>query len=320
MTRENGKDPMSTTSIPPRPFGAVGTALVTPFTAEGELDLDAAQRMVEHVVACGNDQLVVAGTTGEAPTLSTAEKLALVRAVREAAGPSVSVIAGVGTYDTAHSLELVRAHEGTGADGLLVVTPYYSKPSQEGILAHTRAIADASELPIMLYDIPGRAGVALQRETILRLAEHERIVALKDAKADLQEATLVMAETGLAYYSGEDALNLPWLAIGAAGIVSVVGQVAGELEVALVRAVDASDLAEARRLHIALAPLVEAIMTRMPGAVAAKTALHLQGVLPNAVMRPPHADATQEQARALAAALEAADGITPLDPSRRIPA
>lgn len=317
MTAASGKEPMTSIETPHRPFRAVGTALITPFTPDGALDLDAAQHLAAHAVATGNDLLVVVGTTGEAPTLSTREKVDLVRATREAAGPDVDVVAGVGTYDTAHSLELVRAHEGTGIDGLLVVTPYYSKPSQEGIIAHTRAIADATDLPIMLYDIPGRSGVPLHRDTIERLAEHERIVALKDAKGDLLEASLIMRSTGLAYYSGEDALNLPWLATGAAGIVSVVGQVAGQLEAELIRAVDASDLPSARRAHSELAPLVEAIMTRMPGAVAAKAALQLQGVIPSAAVRLPQAPATPAQVRELAAALDAAPGITPVDHSRR---
>lgn len=315
LTEEAMTAPIARTD---RPFGAVGTALVTPFTEDASaIDLDAAQRLAVHAVDRGNDMLVLNGTTGESPTTSDAEKIALVRAVREAVGPKTTLVAGVGSNDTAHSVQLARAHADLRVDGLLVVTPYYSKPSQAGIIAHTRAIADATELPIMLYDIPGRSGVPLQADTIRALAEHPRITALKDAKGDLQEATVLMGETGLAYYSGEDALNLPWLAIGAAGMVSVVGQVAGELEAALARAVDRGDLDTARSVHHALAPLVEAIMTRMPGAVAAKAALMLQGVLPHAVMRAPQMAADGQQLDALAAALEAADGITPLDPSWR---
>lgn len=316
----NAPDPGSESTMthqPQRPFGAVGTALVTPFTADGaDLDLDAAQALAAHAVERGNDLLVVNGTTGESPTTSDAEKIALVRAVREAA-PSATVVAGVGSNDTAHSVDLARAHADLGIQGLLVVTPYYSKPAQAGIIAHTRAIADATDLPIMLYDIPGRSSVPLHADTIRALAEHDRIVALKDAKGDLQEATMLMAEIGLAYYSGEDALNLPWLSIGAVGMVSVVGQVAGELEAALVRAVDRGDLETARTVHHRLAPLVEAIMTRMPGAVAAKAALMLQGVLPHAVMRLPQVEADEQQLAQLAAALDAADGITPIHPSRR---
>lgn len=303
---------------PARPFGAVGTAMVTPFTEDGSaLDLDAAAALAVHLVEHGNDQLVVSGTTGESPTVSDAEKIELVRVVREAVGPEVCVVAGVGSNDTRHSIELVRAHADLGVDGVLVVSPYYSKPSQAGILAHVRAVADATDLPVMLYDIPGRTGVPFSRDTLLALGEHERIVAVKDAKGDLLEASLVMAQTGLAYYSGEDALNLPWLAIGAAGIVSVVGQVAGDLERTMVDAVDRGDLAAARAANASLAPLVEAIMTRLPGLVAAKHALHLQGVLPHAALRGPHVPADDDEVRALAAALGAAVGIPPLDPSRR---
>lgn len=290
-----------------RPFGAVGTAMVTPLTEDGlGVDLDAAQALAAHVVAHGNDMIVVSGTTGESPTLSDQEKVDLARAVREAVGPEVSVLAGVGSYDTAHSVELARAHADLGLDGLLVVTPYYSKPGQAGVIAHTEAIADATDLPIMLYDIPGRTGTALETDTLLRLGEHERILAVKDAKADLQQAAVVMERSDLVYYSGEDALNLPWLSIGAAGMVSVVGQVAGDLERAMVEAMDRSDVAAALDAHRRLIPLVEAIMTRIPGAVAAKTALHLQGVLPNATVRGPLVAADAEQQRELSAALDAA--------------
>lgn len=303
----------STDPRPARPFGAVGTAMVTPFTEDGhEVDLDDAARLAAHLVEHGHDLIVVSGTTGESPTLSDREKLDLARAVRAAVGEDVRVVAGVGTYDTAHSVDLAREHARLGLDGLLVVTPYYSKPSQAGVIAHTTAIADATDLPVMLYDIPGRSGIPLAYETLLRLGEHERILAVKDAKADLQQATLVMAQSDLAYYSGEDALNLAWLALGAAGLVSVVSHAATELEVALVQAVDAGDLPRAREISAALAPLVEAIMTRMPGVVAAKTALMLQGVLPHAAVRLPLVPAAPEEIDALAAALAAAEGIAPL--------
>ena len=297
----------STDQSPARPFGAVGTAMVTPLTEDGHaVDLDAAQQLARHVVEHGHDMIVVSGTTGEAPTLTDVEKLDLARAVREAVGPEITVIAGVGTYDTAHSIDLAREHAKLGVDGLLVVTPYYSKPSQAGVIAHTTAVADSADLPVMLYDIPGRSGIPLAYETILRLGENPRILAVKDAKGDLQQASRVMERTDLAYYSGEDALNLPWLSIGAAGIVSVVSQVSGDVEKAMIEAVDRSDLVAARAAHHRLVPVVEAIMGHMPGAVAAKAALHLQGVLPHAAMRGPHVPADQDQVRALAAALEAA--------------
>lgn len=200
---------MAPISTPQTPFGRVLTAMVTPFTADGALDLDGAQRLATHLVDAGNDGLVVNGTTGESPTTSDAEKNDLVRAVREAVGDRAHVIAGVGTNDTRHSLELARAAEQAGAHGLLAVTPYYNKPPQEGLLRHFTAIADSTELPVMLYDIPGRSGVPINTETIVRLAEHPRIVANKDAKGDLGRASWAIARSGLAWYSGDDMLNLP---------------------------------------------------------------------------------------------------------------
>ena len=297
-----GTDPRSA-----RPFGAVGTAMVTPLTEDGHnVDLDTAQRLAAHLVANGHDMIVVSGTTGEAPTLTDVEKFELAKAVREAVGPEITVVAGVGTYDTAHSIDLAREHAKLGIDGLLVVTPYYSKPSQAGVIAHTTAVADSTDLPVMLYDIPGRSGIPLTYETLLRLGENPRIVAVKDAKGDLHQASRVMAATDLVYYCGEDALNLPWLSIGAAGIVSVVSQVSGELEKAMIEAVDRSDLPAAREANRRLVPLVEAIMAHMPGAVAAKAALHLQGVLPHAAMRGPHVAADADQLRMLTAVLDSA--------------
>lgn len=298
---------------PAGPFGTVGTAMVTPFTRDGAaVDFDAAQRVAAHLVSRGSDMLVLSGTTGEAPTLADAEKVALVRAVREAVGDDITVLSGVGSNETYFNIQLARAHAELPVDGLMVVTPYYSKPSQEGIIAHTTAIADATDLPVLLYDIPGRSSVPLATDTLLALSEHERIVAVKDAKGDMLQAALVMAQTDLAYYSGEDAVNLPWLAMGASGVISVVGHAAPELEARLVRTMACGDLAGARAANAALAPLVQAVMTRMPGAVAAKCALMLQGVLPHAAVRLPLVTATPAQLELLAAALAAADGIPPL--------
>ena len=216
---------MAPTSTPQTPFGRVLTAMVTPFTADGALDLDGAQRLAAHLVDAGNDGLVVNGTTGESPTTGDAEKAQLVRAVVDAVGDRAFVVAGAGTNDTRHSLELARAAQDAGAHGLLAVTPYYSKPPQEGLLRHFTAIADATELPVMLYDIPGRSGVPINTETMVRLAEHPRIVANKDAKGDLGRASWAIARSGLAWYSGDDMLNLPLLSVGAVGFVSVVGHV-----------------------------------------------------------------------------------------------
>ena len=196
---------------PGRPFGTVLTAMVTPFTATGELDVNATGLLAERLVNEGNDGIVVNGTTGESPTTSDAEKELILRAVVDAVGDRATVVAGVGTYDTAHSVKLAKAAEKAGAHGALVVTPYYSRPQQDGLLAHFAAVADASDLPVILYDIPPRAVVAIAPETLLRLAEHPRITAVKDAKGDLYAGSQVMGGSDLAYYSGDDPLNLPWL-------------------------------------------------------------------------------------------------------------
>jgi 4-hydroxy-tetrahydrodipicolinate synthase len=294
---------MAPTSSARAPFGRVLTAMVTPMTADGELDVDATQRLAEHLVDRGNDGLVISGTTGESPTTSDEEKERLLRAVVEAVGERAHVVAGVGTYDTAHSIELARQAEKVGVTGLLVVTPFYSKPPQAGLVEHFRRVADATGLPVMLYDIPGRSGVAIATETMLRVAEHDRIAAVKDAKGDLHETAKVLAATDLAYYSGEDALNLPLLALGAVGVVSVVGHVCTAEYAAMIRAVDSGDLAEARRINAAVLPAVRGIMTRTQGAIMAKAALELLGVIPSRATRLPLVDATDEQMQLLRADL-----------------
>jgi len=279
----------------PAPFGRMLTAMVTPMSADGGIDYAAVQRLAAHLVDAGNDGLVISGTTGESPTTSDAEKEQLVRVVHEAVGDRAHIVAGAGTNDTAHSVEQARLAEKAGATGLLVVTPYYSKPPQAGLLEHFRRVADTTELPVMVYDIPGRSGVPVATETLLRLSEHDRIVAVKDAKGDLFETTRVLAESDLSYYSGEDALNLPLLAIGAVGMVSVVGHVCTEQYTAMVRAVDAGDLAEARRINAAVVPAIRGIMTRTQGAIMAKAALQLLGVLSDRTMRPPLVAATDDE-------------------------
>jgi 4-hydroxy-tetrahydrodipicolinate synthase len=285
--------------LPTRPFGTLLTAMVTPFTADGTVDLDAAQRLAAHLVERGNDGLVVSGTTGESPTTSDAEKEALLRAVVEAVGDRATVVAGVGTYDTTHSVELAEHAAKAGAHGLLVVTPYYSKPPTEGLVQHFTAVADATELPVMLYDIPPRSAVRIGTPALLRLAEHPRIVAVKDATGDLFAGSEVMAGSGLAYYCGDDALNLAWLGHGAAGLVSVVAHVAAREYAAMVQAVDAGDLPAARRLHTRLIPAVRAIMTRTQGAITSKAALQLQGVLEHRTMRLPLVAATDDEVEQL---------------------
>ncbi|MBT2385252.1 4-hydroxy-tetrahydrodipicolinate synthase [Streptomyces sp. ISL-11] len=288
---------MAPTSTPQTPFGRVLTAMVTPFTAEGALDLDGAQRLAAHLVESGNDGLVVNGTTGESPTTSDAEKAQLVRAVVEAVGDRAHVVAGAGTNDTRHSVELARAAEKAGAHGLLAVTPYYNKPPQEGLLRHFTAIADATGLPVMLYDIPGRSGVPINTETIVRLAEHPRIVANKDAKGDLGRASWAIARSRLAWYSGDDMLNLPLLSVGAVGFVSVVGHlVAPELR-ALLSAHLAGDVTKATEIHQQLLPVFTG-MFRTQGVITTKAALALKG-LPAGPLRLPLVELSPEETEQL---------------------
>jgi 4-hydroxy-tetrahydrodipicolinate synthase len=289
--------------LPARPFGAVLAAMVTPFDAHGGLDLDAAQVLAAHLVERGHDGLVISGTTGEAPTTTDAEKEALLRAVVEAVGDRARIVAGVGTNDTAHSVELARQAAKTGVHGLLAVTPYYSKPPAEGVRAHFTALADATDLPLMVYDIPGRSAVRIGTPNLLRLAEHPRIVAVKEATGDLFAGSAVMAVTDLAYYSGDDALNLAWLAHGAAGVVSVVSHVAGLEYAQMVRAIDEGDLGVARAVHARLVPAVTGIMTRTQGAIMTKAALQLLGVLQNRAMRLPLVPATDAEVDQLRADL-----------------
>jgi 4-hydroxy-tetrahydrodipicolinate synthase len=270
------------------------------------VDLAAAAELAAHLVDAGNDGLVISGTTGESPTTSDEEQDALLRAVIEAVGDRAHVVAGVGTNNTAHTLELARHAEKAGAAGLLVVTPYYSKPPQSGLAQHFRLVADATELPVMLYDIPGRSVVPIQTETLIALAEHPRIVAVKDAKGDPFATTRVMAATDLAIYCGDDANALPWFAMGAVGLVGVASHVCSNQYVEMIAAVDAGDLVSARRINAAVVPAVQGMMTITQGAIAAKAALQLLGVLAQRTTRPPLIDATDEEISTLRTFLKAA--------------
>ncbi|MGP4113826.1 4-hydroxy-tetrahydrodipicolinate synthase [Streptomyces sp. 4N509B] len=271
------------------PLGRRAAAMITPFTADGALDVEGAQRLAVHLTDRGGcDALVVSGTTGESPTTTDAEKATLVRAVVEAVGERASVIAGVGTNDTRHSLALARSAEAAGADGLLVVTPYYSRPSQEGIVHHLRTVADATGLPMLLYDVPARtgSGTALSADSLRRLAEHPRVVGVKDSAYDLMKSGRVLADTDLVYYSGADETNLPLFAIGARAYVSTVANVAAPQVRSVLDAFEAGDHATAARRHRALLPLVEAVMTVVPGVVAVK-ALFAAAGLPGGGVRGP---------------------------------
>jgi 4-hydroxy-tetrahydrodipicolinate synthase len=303
MTMLDGPSGMTSPRTPEAPFGRVLTAMVTPFTADGALDTAAAQRLATYLVDNGNDGLVLSGTTGESPTTTDDEAGRLLQAVVEAVGERARVVAGVGTNDTQHSVGLARQAEKLGADGLLLVTPYYSKPPQAGLVDHFTTVCDASGLPTMLYDIPGRTGVKIATDTLLRLSEHDQIVAVKDAAGDLFAGSWVMARTDLAFYSGDDALNLAWLTHGAAGVVSVVGHVASRRYASMVRAVDAGDLVTARAIHRELLPAVRGMMTRTQGAITAKAAMQLLGILEHRTMRPPLPAATDDEIALLRADL-----------------
>ena len=269
--------------------------MVSPMNPDGSLDLAGAQALAVHLMDNGHDGLVVNGTTGESPTTTDAEKIDLVRAVVEAVGQRAHIIAGAGSNNTAHSVESARAAAKAGAHGLLVVTPYYSKPPQEGVLAHFTAVADATDLPVMVYDIPGRTGTPIHTQTLLRLAAHPRIVAVKDAKGDLFAASEVMAQTDLLWYSGDDALNLAHLTQGAVGMVSVVGHLAGRQYAAMVAAVGQGNLARAIEIHRQLIPVVNAVMHITQGAITVKAALHDRGVISSDAVRLPLVSATTDQ-------------------------
>lgn len=282
--------------------------MVTPMDSAGAIDYRGAARLAEHLVTeMRNDGLVVSGTTGEAPTTSDEEQARLLDAVLDAVGDRAVVVAGVGTNDTAHSCELARAAERAGAHGLLVVTPYYNKPPQSGLLRHFTTVADATSLPNMLYDIPGRTGTKISAETLARAAEHPRIVAVKDATGDVFAASQVIAQTGLAYYSGDDALTLPFLSVGGVGLVSVVGHVVGDRLHEMIDAYLAGQVEQAVRLHQELIPVVVGIMTRTQGAIATKAALTLLG-LPGGHVRLPLADASETEVERLRTDL-AAGGV-----------
>src|SRR3954452_13843294 len=290
---------------PARPFGRVLTAMVTPFADDGTIDLAGAQELAASLGDRGaHDRLVIAAPAGESPTVSDAEQRAVLEAVIDAVGDRAAVVAGVGTNDTAHTIEKARDAERLRAAGLLVVTPYYNKPPQAGLLRHFTAVADATDLPVMLYDIAPRSVVPIEVEPLVRLAEHPRIVAVKDAKGDLGAMAWTLARSDLAYYSGKDMLNFPILAIGGVGVVSVVGHVVGPRLAELVAAVESGDLVKARAVHESLLPVFSGVMGGGQGVMMIKAALRELG-LPAGPVRPPLVDATAEQVARLRADLSA---------------
>jgi len=286
------------------PFGRVLTAMVTPFSADGAVDLDAVQGLASYLVDHGNDGIVVSGTTGESPTTTTEEDGRTLAAVIEAVGGRASVVAGVGTNDTRHSVELAEQAKKAGADGLLLVTPYYNKPPQSGVLAHVNEVVRAGDgTPTMVYDIPGRSGIQIAEETYVELVKNPLVVAVKDAVGDFERGAWLLRETGIKIYSGDDALTLPWLSIGASGVVGVTTHVAGDAYADMVRAFDAGDMPRAQELNRELVPVVRAIMGQTQGAIAAKAAMALLGIIPNPDVRLPLTRATDEQVTVIRTAL-----------------
>ncbi|WIM66817.1 4-hydroxy-tetrahydrodipicolinate synthase [Corynebacterium breve] len=259
-------------------FGRVSVAMVTPFDPSGALDLNAGRKLAAHLVDNGIDSLVLAGTTGESPTTTVEEKIALLKAVKEEVGDRAKLIAGAGTNDTATSVALAQASAEAGADSLLVVTPYYSKPSQEGLVQHYRKVAEATDLPILLYDIPGRSGIPVEADTIRALAEIPTVKGMKDAKGNFNEAAPLIQETGLAWYSGDDPLNVPWLSLGATGFVSVVGHAAPALLRELLTSFEEGDLARTREINASTMHVLAKQQAILGGATFAKAALRLQGI------------------------------------------
>jgi 4-hydroxy-tetrahydrodipicolinate synthase len=268
-------------------FGTNLVAMVTPMNPDGSISTPGLTSLVDHLLTTGCDGLVVAGTTGESPTLTDAETTALIHAVATQARGRARVIAGIGTYDTATTIRRAHAAEAAGADALLLVTPYYSKPTQAGVLAHCRAVADATTLPVMLYDVPHRTGLALDPATITELATHPRIQAIKDAKGDLAEAMTLMSTTTLAYYCGIDDLNLPYLAAGATGVVSVTGNLTATPNATLIQAIHSGDLDAARAIHRSLIPITTALTESSQGAPNTKATLAELGIIPHPTVRLP---------------------------------
>ncbi|MDI3421414.1 4-hydroxy-tetrahydrodipicolinate synthase [Streptomyces luteolus] len=298
------------------PLGRALCAMITPFDASGALDPEGAGRLAVRLVDEGCDGLVLSGTTGESPTTSDAEKARLIRAVREAVGDRASIVAGVGSADTAHAKELARQAEQAGADGLLLLTPYYSKPPQDAIEEHFRTVADTTGLPVLLYDIPGRTGTRIEPETMLRLAEHPRIVGVKDCAYDLLGTQKVLARTELAYYTGCEEFILPLYAVGGAGYISTVANVVPAELRAILDAFDAGDTAGATLLQRLALPLMELMMADgLPGAVTAKALLGALG-LPAGPVRAPLRAADEGRTARLVMAYGATNSARPANPAR----
>ena len=291
-------------ALPARSFGSLGVAMVTPFTPEGEIDIEAAQALAVTLVEDGADMILLAGTTGEAPTTHLPEKQTLLREVRDALAGRAMLVAGAGSNDTAHAVRIGVGSQEAGAQGLLINAPYYNRPSQEGVRRHIMSVVEATDLPVMIYDIPGRTGVRITDGTLARLAEHERVLAVKDATGDVEQGFRRMEATGLEYYSGDDGLNFAWLTHGASGVISVVAHADAHSWREMITEVDAGDLPGARAVARRMRPLVAAIMGGGQGAVMAKEALLLQGRIPSAAVRLPLVRAEADEVAALREVLQ----------------
>ena len=287
--------------------------MVTPMTAEGEVDWPGVESLMDSLIAQGADGLVVTGTTGETSTLTDKEKLQLVTTGKSVAAGRASIITGGGSNETAHAIELYKASETAGADGVMVVTPYYNKPTQAGVLTHFRLIADATDLPMVLYDIPGRSGIQITYDTILRAAKHPNIVAVKDAKGDLAEVSRVMNQTDLMYFAGDDANVLPTLAIGGTGLIGVTANIAPEPYRIMVDAVNAGKLSEATAQHQLLEPLVRSTMTHVPGTVAVKYILHGLGRIASPRVRLPLVGPEESEAAVIESDIDLVQDVPGVD-------
>lgn len=295
-----------TSAAPVAPFGRVLTAMATAFHEDGAIDLDATARIAAHLVDNGHDGIVVSGTTGESPTTTVEEDGRILAAVKDAVGDRVKVVAGVGTNTTVHSVELAVQAAKLGADGLLLVTPYYNKPSQKGVLHHFSQVAAVSDVPVMLYDVPSRTGTQIAVETYERAMEIDSVVAVKDAVGDFARGVR-LSQLGYAVYSGDDIANLGWLAHGAVGVVSVVGHAAGNELRAMTDAFHSGDHAEALTIFTRMLPAIDAVMGAANyGATTAKAALELLGVIDNRFVRSPLVPLDDDEVSALRLGLEAA--------------
>ena len=293
-------------------FGQTLVALVTPMTADGEVDWDDTEKLIDYVISNGADGVVVTGTTGETSTLTDAEKIKLVEVGKSVSAGRAKIITGGGSNETAHAMQLYKASEKAGADGIMIVTPYYNKPTQAGVLTHFRMVADSTDLPVILYDIPGRTGVAISHDTFHRASKHPNIIAVKDAKGDLAQATRIMNETGLFYFSGDDSNLLPHLSIGAVGCISVTANIAPAAYRELIDAANRNDFHHALKVHNSLDPLQRAAMTHVPGTVAAKYILNGLGVISSPRVRLPLVGPEDAEAARIEADIDLVGAVTGL--------